>query len=265
LGEINWLHNAATFALVAAFAFGSSTVFGKRIVNHLDFKSTAALRFGLTSLLVLILILITGDWVKINQVSNLQWGFLWLIVFTSGAGAIFLYYFGLRRVTASTATICELFWPLSAIILDYILNKNILNGIQIMAAIILLIAFYKVVKEGKEKEKSFMAKVIAGLGRGKRLGFPTANLDKIDLDIPHGIYEVEIGVGNKKYKGALHFGFKDTFKEGVSSEVLIKDFIGNIYGQEVQVKILRKIREVKKFRKVEELQKKIGEDLKEIN
>jgi len=144
--QIDWLHNAAFFAVLAAFSFGSSTVFGKRIVNHLDFKSTAALRFGITTILVLIYILITGDLFKMNQVSGQQWWLLPAIVFSSGAVAMFIYYFGLKRVTASTATIAELFWPFSAVILDYIINKNVLNGIQITAAIVLFICFYQVDK-----------------------------------------------------------------------------------------------------------------------
>lgn len=97
LTEIDWLHHAAFFAFIAAFAFGSSTVFGKRIVNHLDFKSTGALRFGITSLMTLIFILLTGDLFKINLIAPWQWGLLWVIVFTSGATAIFIYYFGLKK------------------------------------------------------------------------------------------------------------------------------------------------------------------------
>lgn len=262
LAEIDWWHNAAIFAFIAAFAFGSSTVFGKRIVNQLDFKLTAALRFALTSIIMFALIIINGEIGKLGEISAGQWGLLALIVFTSGAGAMFLYYFGLKRVTASTATICELFWPFSAVILDYLLNKNILNGIQIAAAVILLVAFYKVVNEGRQPELSFTAKVIAGLKRGRRLGWPTANLDKIDLALAHGVYAVEITVAGKTYSAVMHFGPKKTFNEGISNEILIKDFAGNIYGQEVQVKILRKIRRIKKFKNIEELTKRIKEDLK---
>ena len=264
LGEINWLHNAAIFAVIAAFAFGSSTVFGKRIVNHLDFKATAALRFGLTGLLMLILILINGNIGAFNQVTGNQWGWLWIIVFSSGAGAMFIYYFGLKRVTASQATIAELFWPFSAVILDYILNKNILNTTQIIAALVLLVAFYMIIKYGKQKKKTFVAKVIEGVKRGRRLGFPTANLNKVDIDIAHGIYAVEAEIGGKTYKGALHFGPKDTFKEGPTSEVLLKDFEGDLYGKNMQVRIIKKIRDIKKYGDIEKLKKAIREDLEKI-
>lgn len=265
LSEINILHSAAFFALIAAFSFGSSTVFGKRIVNHLDFKSTAALRFGITSILVLVLILLTGDLSSINQISGLQWKLLFVIVFTSGATAMFLYYFGLRRITASTATICELFWPFSAVILDYILNKSILNSIQIISALILLVCFYQVVKQGKMRGKVFEANIICGKGRGRKLGFPTVNLDAIDLDIGHGVYLVNIYVKDKKYKGLLHFGYKETFHEEPSIEVFIKNFVTNIYKGKIKVEIVMRIREVKKFKNGEDLRKQIKKDLKYIS
>jgi len=261
LGEIDWLNNAAVFAFLAAFAFGSSTVFGKRIANHLDYRAVAALRFGTTSLLTLVLILITGDFFKFNQITQAHWGWLAVIVLTSGAGAMFVYYFGLRRVSASAATILELFWPVSAVILDYVFNKNFLTGWQIVSALVLLLVFYKVSALNKFQKISFRAKVIAGQSRGRRLGYPTANLDKTDLDIPHGIYTVSLDIKGQKYSGVMHFGFRDVFDEPVSLEVLIKDFSQDIYGQEIGVTVLRKIREVRKFASPEILQEAIKKDL----
>jgi hypothetical protein len=115
------------------------------------------------------------------DISSVQWQLLVLIVFSSGAGAIFLFYFGLRRVSASTTTILELFWPFSALILDYVFNNNYLNTIEIIAATVLMISFFKVSTLDNIKVR-FKAKVIKGEGRGKKLGYPTANLDKTDLD-----------------------------------------------------------------------------------
>ncbi|MCD4705014.1 EamA family transporter [bacterium] len=263
--EVNILHNAAIFALIAAFSFGSSTVFGKRIVNHLDFKMTSALRFGITSVLALVLILFTGDFFVISLVTPLQWKLLIVIVFTSGAGAIFIYYFGLKRISASTATICELFFPFSAVILDYILNKNVLNSVQIVSAIVLLIAFYYAVREGKMKSKIFEAKVIQGEGRGKKIGFPTANLDIVNLDISHGVYSVNVFIGEDKYKGLLHFGYKETFYGEISAEVFIKNFDKEIYKENVKIEIISRIREIKKFKDSGDLRKQIEKDLKYIN
>ncbi|MFN3301898.1 MAG: EamA family transporter [Patescibacteria group bacterium] len=262
--EIDLFHHAAFFAFLAAFAFGSSTVFGKRIVNHLDFKSTTALRFGLTSLIMLIFILLTGQFFKISQISSLQWKLFIIIVFTSGAAAMFIYYYGLKRVTASVSTICELFWPVSAVALDYFFNRNILNWIQVIASLVLLLCFYKVIKEGQAREIIFTAKVIPGSQRGRTLGFPTANLDKRDLDIPHGVYLVETKIDNQIYQSLLHFGYKETFNEGPSSELFIKNFSGDLSQKEIEVKLIKKIREVKKFKNAEELKAQIRKDLETL-
>ena len=112
--------------------------------------------------------------------------------------------------------------------------------------------------------KWFEAKVIVGSGRGRRLGFPTANLDKINLDIDYGVYSVEVEVDNNLHKGLLHFGQRKTFHEGVSLELYITDFNQNIYHQNVKVKIIRKIREIRKFKNIEELKKQISKDIESI-
>ena len=78
---------------------------------------------------------------------------------------MFLYYFGLHRVTASQATILELFRPLSAVILDYIINGNILTLTQIGASIVLLFAFFQIIRIQKKDATVFTATVIHGRGR----------------------------------------------------------------------------------------------------
>ena len=108
---------------------------------------------------------------------------------------------------------------------------------------------------------SFKAKVIQGQGRGKQIGFPTANLDKTDLDIKFGVYLVEVEVDNKKYQGLLHFGPKKTFNEKVSLEVHIKNFNFNIYHKNVIISIIKKIRNIHKFNNINELKKQITSDL----
>jgi drug/metabolite transporter (DMT)-like permease len=261
ISNIDWSRSGALFAFIAAFAFGSSTVFGKRVANHLDYKAVAALRFGLTSLLVLILVLLDGSFTSFGAVSVHQWELLGLIVLTSGAGAMFIYYFGLRRVPASAATILELFWPFSALVLDYVFNHNYLNWQQSLALVVLTVAFYQISVLGRLKKVAFSGRVVHGQGRGKGIGYPTANLDKVDLDIPHGIYAAKVGLNNHSYLGLMHFGFKDVFREDVSLEILIKDFSGDIYGEVLEIEVLEKIREVKKFDSPNRLIEEIKKDL----
>lgn len=259
--DIDRLHSAAFFSILAAFAFGSSTVFGKRIVNHLDFKITTGLRFGITAILAFIMILITKDFVAINIVSELQWKYLAIIIFTSWAGALFLYYFGLRKIKASTTTILELAWPLSAVIIDRLINGNILSNTQIIAASVLFGSFFMIVREQKSNKITFRSKVIKWYGEGKKLWFRTANLENTNIDITHGIYVCEIKINWKKYKWLMHFGYVETFNRAPSLEIFIKNFSGDLYGYILKVKVWKRLRNIIKFDTIEELKAQIEKDV----
>jgi riboflavin kinase/FMN adenylyltransferase len=176
---------------------------------------------------------------------------------------MFIYYFGLKRVTASVSTICELAWPLSAVAFDYFLNGNTLNNIQLVAATAMLVCFYGVVRSGSIKEFDFRGKVIEGKGRGRELGFPTANLDAEGIQLGHGVYLVEVEVLGKKYQSLLFFGPKKTFAEPASLEIFIKGLANNIYGETIAVRIIKKIRDVQKFDNQQDLRKQIERDARE--
>ena len=152
LVDIRLIDPAAGYALLAAFAFGSSTVFGKRFTNEVSFPTATTLRFGTTTVLALIFILISGQLSAIPEMQAIHWKLLVLIVFSSGAMSMFIYYFGLKRIPASVATIFELVWPLSAVILDFIINKHSLNAIQYISSAILLLAFFMIARGKKQLE-----------------------------------------------------------------------------------------------------------------
>jgi len=260
---IDLFHSAAWFAFLAAFAFGSSTVLGKRALNHLNFAATAALRFGITSILMLAYVLLAGAGFDFGQITLLQWQLFAVIVFTSGAVAMFIYYYGLKRIPASVATICELAWPISAVVLDYFLNGNTLNSVQLFAASVMMAAFYGVVREGSVKGIIFRAKVIRGSGRGRLLGFPTANLNVEGVDLAYGVYKAEAEINGQKYSGLLFFGFKETFGEKPSLEILLKGLAHDIYGEDLTVRVGQKIRDIKKFSGPDELKSQIARDIEE--
>ncbi|HPE54824.1 MAG TPA: DMT family transporter [Bacteroidales bacterium] len=131
---------AAFFALLAAFAFGSSTVFSKKILNKYSFHTGTFYRYGFTSLILLLVVVISGRTGQFDLITTNNWIYFLIIAFTTGSGAIFLYYFGLIRIRAVLATMCELFFPLSAIVFDYIFNGKLLNPVQWVAAALMIFA-----------------------------------------------------------------------------------------------------------------------------
>jgi drug/metabolite transporter (DMT)-like permease len=131
---------AALFSLLAAFSFASSTVLSKKVLEKYSFHTATFFRYGFTSIIMLVFVLATGLTTQFFNVTNENWLIFFIIAITTGSGAIFLYYYGLRKVRAVIATICELFFPVTAIILDYLINDQRLSWLQWASAVILLFA-----------------------------------------------------------------------------------------------------------------------------
>jgi len=135
---------AALFALLAAFSFSSSTVLSKRALRNVDYEMGTYLRFLFASIIMFIISATTGDIYSVAIVTPKQIIIFLIIAFTTGGAAIFLYYYGLKRISASVASICELAFPLTAVVLEYFVHGNILSPIQWMGAAVLLISILKV-------------------------------------------------------------------------------------------------------------------------
>lgn len=131
---------SALFALLAAVSFGSSTVFSKMILQRYSFKTATFYRYGFTTLIMLIYVIATGSLLSFNNITSLNWIIFLVIAFTTGSGAIFLYYFGLNHIKASVAIILELFFPISTILFDYIFNGSRLSVVQWISAGIMISA-----------------------------------------------------------------------------------------------------------------------------
>lgn len=105
--------------------------------------------------------------------------------------------------------------------------------------------------------------VVTGAGRGKNLGFPTANIRFVQELVPlPGVYVVDAQIGNTLYRAVANVGFNPTFGENsLGVEVHLMDFHRDIYGEEISVFFRDRIRDERKFRSVRELVRQIEKDV----
>lgn len=108
--------------------------------------------------------------------------------------------------------------------------------------------------------------VVRGDGRGRSLGFPTANLSQIPTLIPaDGVYAGWARIANQHRLAAVHMGGNPTFGEQHRKvEVHLLEFTGEIYGQTLAVDLIERIRGTETFANVEALKTQIGQDLAEV-
>ncbi len=98
---------------------------------------------------------------------------------------------------------------------------------------------------------------------GRKIGFPTANIPLDDIiGIDTGVYVVEFIVDGYTYKGVANMGMQPTMKnlEKPLLEVNIFDYNGDLYGKQVEVTLLKRIREEIKFARRDELIEAIKND-----
>lgn len=111
---------------------------------------------------------------------------------------------------------------------------------------------------------------ITGKGRGKPMGFPTINLRiPENFQLKDGVYAVKVIIENKIFKGALHYGPTPTFSETEKSlEVYLIELNGyevnDLEDKLIKVEIVKNLRDIKRFRLVEDLVKQIREDVNNI-
>lgn len=105
--------------------------------------------------------------------------------------------------------------------------------------------------------------IIAGHHRGSKLGFPTANIAPEKILVPaDGVYAVRVHLGGVMYGGVMNIGTNPTFDDGERSlEVFLLDFTGEIYGREIEVLFIERLRGERKFPSPEELIKQIATDV----
>jgi len=102
-----------------------------------------------------------------------------------------------------------------------------------------------------------------GDGRGKGLGFATANLEvSSNLTPGRGVYAVEAEQGGRRYPAVANLGFRPTFGgRTFSTEIHLLDFGGDLYGQPMTVHFMGRIRDEMRFDSVDQLKARISQDV----
>ncbi|MEK7675394.1 MAG: bifunctional riboflavin kinase/FAD synthetase [Verrucomicrobiota bacterium] len=107
--------------------------------------------------------------------------------------------------------------------------------------------------------------VVHGDHLGRQLGFPTANLDITGLAIPpHGVYAVQARLENRIQRAVVNIGHRPTLQEPAPPlrvEVHLLDFAGDLYGQEMEITFVEKLREEERFPNRAALQAQLARDV----
>ncbi len=105
--------------------------------------------------------------------------------------------------------------------------------------------------------------VTHGEARGRKIGFPTANVGAIDTLVPaKGVYAGRAIVDHKSHWAAIHIGPNPTFGEQVSKvEVHILDFEQSIYGMPIEVDFISRLRDICQFDSADQLKNQLNEDI----
>lgn len=113
---------------------------------------------------------------------------------------------------------------------------------------------------------SLSGRVIRGDQLGRKLGFPTANLDVSGLVLPpHGVYAIHAAVlGQPQHRAVLNLGLRPTLAQSepqLQVEAHLLDFSGDLYDQELEVTFVEKLRDEQKFPSVDALREQIARDI----
>lgn len=109
-------------------------------------------------------------------------------------------------------------------------------------------------------------RVTQGARRGRTIGFPTANLEQVRTVLPcDGVYAGRARVGEAWFAAGINVGPNPTFAEQVHKvEVHLIDFAGDLYGSELDVEFLDRLRDTVPFAGIDALQDQLGRDMSRV-
>ena len=150
---------------------------------------------------------------------------------------------------------------------------TVVPAVMINGGVVSSTAIRKALADGDMKKVRSLAgrpfslhgQVVTGAGRGVTLGFPTANLDIApEQAVPaDGVYATWAYIDGRTYPSMTNIGRCPTF-DGTerAAEVYVVDYQSDLYGHELRIDIVARLRDEKKFNTVAELKKQIAEDVK---
>ena len=109
-------------------------------------------------------------------------------------------------------------------------------------------------------------KVVTGYGRGASLGFPTANLEIASGHVlpPDGVYAGRAYINGSVYQSMINIGKNPTFGANKRTvEAYLLDYHGDLYGTDLQLDIISRIREEKRFKNADELKRQVAADIRQ--
>lgn len=105
--------------------------------------------------------------------------------------------------------------------------------------------------------------VVSGAGRGRQLGFPTANLETAKELLPReGVYAVRVRYGRRMYDAVVNLGCRPTFSGAETTlEIHLLDFSGDLYGAHLRLYFVERLRDERSFPSTEALRAAICDDI----
>ncbi|HID61298.1 MAG TPA: bifunctional riboflavin kinase/FAD synthetase [Anaerolineae bacterium] len=150
-----------------------------------------------------------------------------------------------------------------------IINPLVWKGEIISSTRIRSLLFKGQIREAAEllgRYPSLAGEVVRGAQRGRCLGFPTANLEvRVERAIPaNGVYAVYAVLGEERYQGVANVGVRPSFDNGERTvETYILDFEADIYGCDLVVEFVQRLRSEKRFTDIKDLIAQIERDIVE--
>ena len=106
--------------------------------------------------------------------------------------------------------------------------------------------------------------VIHGAQLGRKMGFPTANIDAQNIRVDNGVYYSRVNIDGKLYNAMTNIGIRPSVDGHTRLlETHLFNFSGDLYGQQIEVELIRKIRDERRFDSIDALKGQLEKDASE--